>query len=129
MHHKDIKAKVRKQLKIEYPNWKRLSRKKKKAVAKMVLDEVVNGYNFSQEVKTPMAELLGIQEQSSLAGIMDLEAMARFIDSHNNSFLWLYPNFPTSKLLVKSFRLAFKQGFILHENAVEFVQGYQHHRQ
>jgi len=88
MHHKDIKAKIRKQLKIEYPNWKRLSRKKKKAVAKMVLDEVVNGYNFSQEVNTPMAELLGIEEQSSLAGIMDLEAMAGFIDSHNNSFLF-----------------------------------------
>jgi hypothetical protein len=31
MHHKDIKDKIRKQLKIEYPNWKRLSRKKKKA--------------------------------------------------------------------------------------------------
>ena len=88
MYHKDIKAKIRKQLKIQYPNWKRLSRKKKKAVAKMVLDEVVNGYNFSQEIKTPMAELLGLEEQSSFSGIMDLEAMARFIDSHNNSFLF-----------------------------------------
>ena len=39
MHHKDIKAKIKKQLKIEYPNWNRLSRKKKKAVAKMVLDK------------------------------------------------------------------------------------------
>ncbi len=87
MHHKDIKAKIRKQLKIEYPNWKRLSRKKKKAVAKMVLDEVVNGYNFNQEADTPMAELLGKEEQSSIAGFMDLEAVARFIDSHYNSLV------------------------------------------
>lgn len=107
MHHKDIKAKIRKQLKIEYPNWKRLSRKKKKAVAKMVLDEVVNGYNFSQEVKTPMAELLGIEEQSSLAGIMDLEAMAGFIDSHNNSFLFKLQRKKGPSLHIKDEELRF----------------------
>ncbi len=107
MHHKDIKAKIRKQLKIEYPNWKRLSRKKKKAVAKMVLDEVVNGYNFSQEVQTPMAELLGIEEQSSLAGMMDLEAMARFIDSHNNSFLFKLQRKKGPSLHIKDEELRF----------------------
>ena len=107
MHHKDIKAKIRKQLKIQYPNWKRLSRKKKKAVAKMVLDEVVSGYNFSQEIKTPVAELLGIEEQSSFSGILDLEAMARFIDSHNNSFLFKLHRKKEPSLHIKDEELRF----------------------
>jgi hypothetical protein len=47
MHHKAIKAQIRKQLKTKYPNWKRLSRKQKKAIAKMVLNEAVKDYDFS----------------------------------------------------------------------------------
>lgn len=57
------KAQIRKQLKTKYPNWKRLSKKEKRVIAKMVLDEVVKDYDFSQEVKTPLSELLGIDEQ------------------------------------------------------------------
>ena len=41
MHHKAIKAQIRKQLKIRYLNWHRLTKKEKKAVAKKVLNEVV----------------------------------------------------------------------------------------
>ncbi len=88
MYHKNIKAQIRKQLKTKYPNWKRLSKKEKRAIAKMVLDEVVKDYDFSQEVKTPLPELLGIDEQLPTAGIMDLEEMERFIESHENSFLF-----------------------------------------
>ena len=88
MHHKDIKAQIRKQLKTNYPNWKRLSRKEKKALAKMVLDEVVKDYDFSREVKTPLAELLGIEDQLPTAGIMDLVAMERFVEAHENSGLF-----------------------------------------
>ena len=36
MHHKAIKAQIRKQLKIRYLNWHRLSKKEKKAIAKKV---------------------------------------------------------------------------------------------
>ncbi len=78
MHHKDIRAQIRKQLKTNYPNWKRLSRKEKKAIAKMVLDEVIKDYDFSQEINTPLSELLGIEDQLPKAGIMDLMAMERF---------------------------------------------------
>ena len=85
MHHKDIKAQIRKQLKTNYPNWKRLSRKEKKAIAKMVLDEVIRDYDFSQEVNTPLAQLLGIEEQLPTAGIMDLAEMERFIEAHESS--------------------------------------------
>ena len=68
MHHKDIKALIRKQLKIEYPNWKFLTKKEKKAIAKKVLDEVVKDYDFSREVKTPVPELLGIEKQLPTKG-------------------------------------------------------------
>ena len=85
MHHKDIKAQIRKQLKTNYPNWKRLRRKEKKAIAKMVLDEVIKEYDCSQPVNTPLAELLGIEEQLPTAGIMDLAEMERFIEAHESS--------------------------------------------
>jgi hypothetical protein len=89
MHHKAIKAQIRKQLKTKYPNWKRLSRKQKKAIAKMVLNEAVKDYDFSRQVDTPLAELLGIQEQLPTAGgIMDLEAMGRFIAVDESSMLF-----------------------------------------
>ena len=43
MHHKDIKSRIRRQLKIEYPDWKRLHKKAKKRIARKVLAEVVAG--------------------------------------------------------------------------------------
>lgn len=48
MHHKEIKAIIRKQLKREYPNWKRLTKKKKREIANSVLEEVVKGYEFNK---------------------------------------------------------------------------------
>ena len=39
MHHKNIKQIIRKQLKKQYPNWKQLSKKQKKAISKAVLNE------------------------------------------------------------------------------------------
>jgi len=36
---KNIRAIIRKQLKIYYPNWKRLTKKEKKNIAKKVLNE------------------------------------------------------------------------------------------
>jgi hypothetical protein len=63
MHHKAIKAEMRKQLKIRYLNWHRLSKKEKKAAAKKVLDETVANYYFKQEVTTPVEDLLGIESQ------------------------------------------------------------------
>jgi hypothetical protein len=48
MHHKNIKAKIKKQLKKDYPNWNRLNQKKKKTIAKAVLKEVIKDYDFNQ---------------------------------------------------------------------------------
>ena len=88
MHHKNIKAMVRKQLKSNYRNWNRLNKKAKKRVAKMVLDEVVKDYDFSHEIKTTEPELLGIENQLPTPGIMNLEGMETFINSHKNDVLF-----------------------------------------
>ena len=81
MHHKQIKALIRKQLKKTYPHWKRLSTKQKKTLAKQVLTAVVEDYDFQQEISTPREELLGIEEQVPVDGIMTLEEMKDFVDT------------------------------------------------
>lgn len=88
MHHKNIKAIIRKQLKKEYPSWRLLTKKEKKVIANMVLNEVVKEYDFNQEIETPMSELIGIEEQLVSKGIMTLDEMERFIENHNNSILF-----------------------------------------
>ncbi len=88
MHHKAIKAQIRKQLKTRYSNWDRLTRKEKKSIAKKVLEEVVKGYDFKQEVTTPLELMLGIDAQLPGSGIMDLDEMERFIQGQKNSVLF-----------------------------------------
>ena len=87
MHRKNIKLIVRKQLKKEYPNWKRLNGKKKKAIARLVLQEAFEAYDFNQEIEASLEELVGIEEQLPASGIMNLEEMARFIDDLNSGTL------------------------------------------
>ena len=88
MHHKNIKAIIRKQLKTNYRGWKNLTKRKKKQIAKQVLSEVVANYDFNKEIETPEAELLGIAQQELTAGMMNLDEMARFIDSHEKDVLF-----------------------------------------
>ena len=88
MNHKEIKAIIRKQLKSDYPNWKRLNRKEKKSIAKKVLDEVVKEYKFEKTIQMSIEELLGIEEQIPANGIKDLEEMGRFIRRHYSSKLF-----------------------------------------
>lgn len=85
MHHKNIKLIVRKQLKKQYPNWKRLGRKTKKEIVRKILDEVVSDYDFREDVVTQRAELLGIEQQVPRNGIINLKEMAQFIDKINNN--------------------------------------------
>lgn len=92
MHHKNLKTAIRKQLKKEYPNWKSFTKKEKKAIAKKVLDEAINDYDFNQEITTPYHELIGLEEQLHNTKIMNLEKMSRFIENHKRGQL-----FPISK--------------------------------
>ncbi len=88
MHHKDIKAKIRKQLKKNYPNWNRLNQKKKKMIAGAVLNEVVEDYDFNQEIVTPVEELIGIDGQLLNSHIIDINEMGRFIEMGKNRSLF-----------------------------------------
>jgi len=88
MHHKNIKAIIRKQLKTNYRGWKNLMKREKKQIAKQVLDEVVSNYDFSKEIETAEAELLGIAQQELTSGMMNLDEMAQFIDSHEKDVLF-----------------------------------------
>lgn len=88
MRHKDIKAIIRKQLKTHYRGWKRLTRREKKQIAKEVLNEVVSTYDFDKEMETSEAELLGIAEQELTPGMMNLDQMAMFMESHEKDVLF-----------------------------------------
>ncbi len=85
MHHKAIKAEIKKQLKTRYLQWQCLTQKEKKTIAKKVLDEVVINYDFKQEVTTPIEVLLGIESQLPTASIMNLDEMGRFIEGCKDS--------------------------------------------
>ncbi len=91
MTHKDIKNTVRKQLKKEYPDWKKLKKNEKKAIARKVVSEVVSNYDYSEPVRTPFAELLGIEEQVGINDkIMNLVQMEQFISDFNNNNLFRF---------------------------------------
>lgn len=80
MREKDIKRLVVKQLKKKFPNWRRLSRKKKKGLANEVLQEVVSGYTTEEAVRVPLHELLGT-EAVPQSGIIPLKDMEKFIEN------------------------------------------------
>lgn len=107
MHLKNIKAIIRKQLKTYYRNWRRLTKKEKKSVAKKVLDEVVKGYDFNKEIKTAKDELLGIEGQLPSPGIINLDEMDRFIDSHENDILFKLNRKSRHPLYIKDEELRF----------------------
>ncbi len=88
MHHKAIKAEIRKQLKTQHPNWQSLTKKEKKAIAKKVLDEAVYNCDFKQDVTTPLEVLLGIESQVPTASIMNLDKMGRFIEGCKDNILF-----------------------------------------
>ena len=90
LHRKEIKTIARKQLKSNYPDWKRLKNRKKKEIAKKVLDEVLANYDFGKEVKTDKFELLGIELQKNTSGMMNIDEMARFIEKHENDVLFKF---------------------------------------
>ena len=48
MQRKEIKAIARKQLKRNYPDWKRLKKREKREISNKVLDEVVVSYDFKK---------------------------------------------------------------------------------
>jgi hypothetical protein len=107
MHHKDIKRMVRKQLKKQFPNWKRLTKKTKKEIAVKVLTEMSAEYDFKQEVNGPIEELLAIETQSSVKGIINLGEMARLVDIANSNMIKKLSNYNRSSIYIDDEELQF----------------------
>jgi len=87
MQAKDIKRLVRKQLKQRIPNWRRLPRKQKKALAKEVLAEVAVGSLPADWKLVPMSELTGTPW--SLGGIISLNKMGTFVENKTRGIMSL----------------------------------------
>ena len=107
MHHKNIKLIVRKQLKNQFPNWKRLSKKNKKELACKVLAEVVSEYDFKQEINAPVDQLLAIEGQHPAKGIIKLDEMARLIEKVNSTKIIKFSNYNRSHIYISDKELQF----------------------
>jgi len=107
MHHKNIKLIVRKQLKNQFPNWKHLPKKNKKELARKVLAEVVDEYDFKQEISTPVDQLLVIDGQHPAKGIIKLDEMARLIEKVNSTKIIKFSNYNRSHIYISDKELQF----------------------
>jgi len=85
MFEKNIKKLVNKQLKKNFPKWRRLQKKEKKKIASQVLEAVSADYDFSQPLETNDKSLFGVEGQASAKGMMTIEEMAQYIERHNFS--------------------------------------------
>ena len=88
MHRKNIRQLVTKQLKYNHPHWKKMTKKSKKELAKQVMDEVVNNYDYSQILDLPIEQLTGTENQTPSGGIRTLAEIAEYIENfyHDNLF-------------------------------------------
>lgn len=107
MHHKNIKLMVRRQLKKQFPNWKRLPKKAKKSFAKKILTEIVTEYVLKKDVKEPVEDLLAIETQSSTKGIINLEEMGRLVDISNTNMIKKLSNYDRSSIYIRDKELQF----------------------
>ena len=107
MHHKNIKLIVRKQLKNQFPRWKRLPKKNKKELARKVLAEVVSEYDFKQEINSPVDQLLAIEGQHPTKGILKLDEMARLIERVNSTKIIKFSNYNRSRIYISDKELQF----------------------
>ena len=97
MHRKDIRRSIRKQLKTNFPGWKKMNKKQKKALVREIMETEIDNYDFSQPVDAPYEELLGIEDQIPFKSILTLREMEK-----NNCLigcLWLLIFFKKSKLM------------------------------
>ncbi|HID35948.1 MAG TPA: transposase [Ghiorsea sp.] len=98
---------VRKQLKNQFPGWKRLPKKNKKELARKVLAEVVAEYDFKQEINTPIDQLLAIEGQYPGKGIIKLDEMAQLIEKVNSTKIIKFSNYRRSRIYISDKELQF----------------------
>jgi len=85
MQAKDIKRLVIKQLKTNFPNWQRLTKREKKSLINQTVSEVMADYKQEQWENVSLHELTNMPEVST--GIIPLHDMAKYIDNLNCNLL------------------------------------------
>jgi len=85
MQAKDIKRLVIKQLKANFPHWRRLTKKEKKVLAEQTIIEVMADYKEEQWKHVPLHELTNMPDVPP--GIISLQEMAKYIDNLNCNLL------------------------------------------
>ena len=91
---KDIKRKVRKQLKKVYPHFNRLPKKVKKKVLKEICIQVSSAYDDTTEVTAPLHELFNICELPG--AIISIDQMQKQIKQRRHA--WLFQHLPHRRL-------------------------------
>jgi len=86
MHEKNIRRIITKQLKKSFLNWSKMDWKSKKELAKQIMAEVLDKYDFAQTLDVPIEELIGIEDQAPSAGIPNLSEMASY---PTTCFIWI----------------------------------------
>jgi len=84
---KDIRRHVRKALKRDHPDFRRLKKKEKKQVLSQALEYVIDNYDQTSPIEATNYELCGIDEIPS--NIYTLDQMAELVDSHHTGMLAL----------------------------------------
>jgi len=85
MQAKDIKRLVIKQLKTNFPYWRRLTKKQKKALAEEALRDVVAHYEPQGASQVPLHELTNMPAPP--VGVIQLSEMGKFIEDRTRGFL------------------------------------------
>ena len=88
MHRKNIRRLITKQLKTNFPRWKKMTKKSKKELAEQIMMEIVEQYDYSQSLDIPIEELIGIEDQAPTAGIRSLPEMASYIENFHSDKLF-----------------------------------------
>lgn len=85
MQEKDIRRLVVKQLKRDFPDWRRLTKKQKKELAKQVLEEVKGSYKSDELMNVPLNELTSTPVPP--AGLIPLGEMEGFVEDTTRCLL------------------------------------------
>ena len=83
--HKDIKRLVCEKLEKSYPNFKGLSKKRKKQVAQMLLEEVYANYDMSKAIEADKYELCNVEPIPK--NIYNLDQIKELHDNFNDNML------------------------------------------
>jgi hypothetical protein len=89
-------------------------------LARKVLAEVVSEYDFKQEVNTPVDQLLAIEGQHPVRGIIKLDEMARLIEKVNGTKIIKFCNYKRSHIYISDKELQFIDKLIDHTQLCKF---------